>query len=135
MNTEMNLERAITIANGARQKAKELGVSISVSVVDTGGRVVLVMRGDGTGFLTPESSRAKALAAAAFKKSTKELVDFHKTNPAFWEAVPALFPEKVLPTTGAVPIFVSGQIIGAVGCGGGSPDQDHECAEAGAAKA
>jgi uncharacterized protein GlcG (DUF336 family) len=35
--------------------------------------------------------------------------------------------------TVCVPIIVNGRVIGAIGCGGGSPDEDHECASAGAA--
>jgi uncharacterized protein GlcG (DUF336 family) len=32
-----------------------------------------------------------------------------------------------------VPIVVKGRVIGAIGCGGGTGEQDHECAVAGAA--
>jgi uncharacterized protein GlcG (DUF336 family) len=32
-----------------------------------------------------------------------------------------------------VPILVNKRVIGAIGCAGGTPDQDHECAAAGAA--
>jgi len=39
---------------------------------------------------------------------------------------------KVLPSTGGVPIFVQGRLIGAIGCGGGIGEQDHQCAMAGA---
>ena len=33
---------------------------------------------------------------------------------------------------GGVPIVVGGRVIGAIGCGGGTGEQDHECAQAGA---
>jgi uncharacterized protein GlcG (DUF336 family) len=128
---ELNLELARKIADAAREKAGQLGIVITVSVVDEAGHLVLTMRGDGTGFLTPETSRGKAVAAAAFKKSTKELVDLQKVNPAFWTALPA-FANNILPTTGAVPIKQNARVIGAVGCGGGTAEQDHECALAGA---
>jgi len=128
---QLNLELAERIAKGARQKAEQLGIAITVSVVDGSGRLVLTMRGDGTGFLTADTSRGKAVAAAAFGLSTKEMVELQKSNPAFWTALPAFF-EGVLPTTGAVPIKDKGRVIGAVGCGGGTGEQDHECALAGA---
>jgi uncharacterized protein GlcG (DUF336 family) len=56
-----------------------------------------------------------------------------KTNPVFWAAVPAVSRGEALPSTGAVPIVGGGRVIGAIGCGGGTPDADHECALAGAA--
>jgi uncharacterized protein GlcG (DUF336 family) len=106
---------------------------MTVSVVDEAGRTVVTMKGDRTGFLTTETSRAKAVAAAAFRRSTRELVEIQKTNPVFWAAVPAVARGEALPSTGAVPIAIQGRVIGAIGCGGGSPEQDHDCASAGAA--
>jgi uncharacterized protein GlcG (DUF336 family) len=56
-----------------------------------------------------------------------------KTNPVFWAAVPAISSGTALPSTGAVPLLINGRVIGAIGCGGGTPEQDHESAAAGAA--
>ena len=39
---------------------------------------------------------------------------------------------EALPSIGAVPIVKGGKVIGAIGCGGGTGEQDHECAVAGA---
>ena len=130
---EMTLELADRAARAALAKAAAMNIAMTVTVVDEAGRLVVVMKGDGTGFLTTDTSRAKAVAAAAFKRSTRALVELHKGNPVFWSAVPAVARGEALPSTGAVPITVGGRVIGAVGCGGGSPDEDHECAEAGAA--
>ena len=127
---QLNLELAEKIAKAAFAKATQIGITITVSVVDAGGHLILTIRGDGTGFLTPETSRGKATAAAAFGIPTKQMVELQKTNPAFWTALPA-FASGVLPTTGAVPIKYNGLVIGAVGCGGGTGEQDHECAQAG----
>lgn len=128
---QLNLDIAEKAAAAARRKAKELGIAVTVSIVDAAGRLVLTMRGDGTGFLTTDTSKGKATAAAAFGLATKDMVELQKSNPAFWTALPA-FAEGVLPTTGAVPIKHNGQVIGAIGCGGGTGEQDHQCASAGA---
>jgi uncharacterized protein GlcG (DUF336 family) len=130
---EMNLEIAERTARAALAKAAAMNLAMTVSVVDEAGRLVLALRGDRTGFFTTETSRAKAVAAAAFKRSTRELVELQKTNPVFWSAVPAISRGELLPSTGAVPILLSGRVIGAIGCGGGTPEEDHECATAGAA--
>lgn len=132
---DMNLEIAERAARAALANAAALGISMTVSVVDEAGRLVLTLRGDRTGFLSTDTSRAKAVAAAAFKRSTRELVELQKTNPVFWAALPAVARGEALPSTGAVPIALDGRVIGAIGCGGGTPEQDHECASAGAAAA
>ena len=106
---------------------------VSASVVDESGRTVLIMRGDGAGFFSPETSRKKAVAAANFRKPTKELGEQAAKGSPFWAAVPAALAGEILPTIGAVPIIRAGRVIGAIGCGGGTGEQDHECAEAGAA--
>jgi uncharacterized protein GlcG (DUF336 family) len=132
---EMTLEIADRAARAALAKAAAMGIAITVSVVDEAGRLVVVMKGDRTGFLTAETSRAKAVAAAAFRRPTRELAEMQKSHPVFWGAVPAISRGEALPSTGAVPIVVGGRVIGAIGCGGGSADEDHECASAGAAAA
>ena len=132
---EMTLEIADRAARAALAKAAAMGIGMTVCVVDEAGRLVVTMKGDRTGFLTIDTSRAKAVAAVAFRRPTRELVELQKTNPVFWAAVPAVSRGEALPSTGAVPILANGRVIGAIGCGGGSPDEDHECASAGAAAA
>jgi uncharacterized protein GlcG (DUF336 family) len=132
---EMTLEIAERAAHAALAKAAAMNLAMTATVVDEAGRTVVVLRGDGTGFFTTETSRAKAVAAASFKRSTREMVELQKNNPVFWSAVPAVTRGEALPSTGAVPILLGGRVIGAIGCGGGSPDEDHECALAGAAAA
>jgi uncharacterized protein GlcG (DUF336 family) len=130
---ELNLEMAERAAKAAQAKAKALGTPMTVSVVDEGGRLVLMARGDGAGFLTPETSRGKAVAAAAFRRATKEMGELAAQHPVFWGNVADVVPGQILPSIGAVPIRAQGRVIGAIGCGGGTGEQDHECAEAGAA--
>lgn len=128
---EMTLEIAERAARSALSHAKAKGWTITVSVVDEAGRLVVTLRGDGTGFLTPETSRAKAVAAAAFRKATLDLAGMHQSNP-FWTALPAVSSGEAMPTGGAVPIRSGGRVIGAIGCAGGSAQEDHECASTGA---
>src|SRR5688500_4513407 len=129
---EMSLEIADRAAHAALTHAKSKGLSITVSVVDEAGRLVMTMRGDGTGFLTPETSKAKAVAAAAFRTATLDLAALHGANP-YRSAVPAVSAGFAMPTGGAVPIRKNGRVIGAIGCAGGTSQQDHESASAGAA--
>ena len=129
---ELTLEMAERAAKAALAKAKALGTVMTASVVDEAGRTVLVMRGDGAGFFSTRTSHAKAVAAANFRRPTIELGEMAQKGSAFWAAVPSVLPE-ILPSIGAVPIKKDGKCIGAIGCGGGTGEQDHECAAAGAA--
>ena len=129
---QMTLQVAETAVRAAQDKAKVLGTQMTVTVVDEAGRLVLSARGDGTGFFTPETSRAKAVAAAAFKRPTRELAEL-VAQGGFWALVPTVLQGQALPTLGGTPIVRGGQVIGGIGCGGGTGQQDQECSDAGAA--
>lgn len=127
---EMTAELAEKALKAAQAKARELGANMSVSVVDESGRLVMTIRGDGCGYASTETSLGKATLSAAFRRPSKAMAD--RGTSIFVQSLPALFPGQMLPSTGGVPVFKEGRCIGAVGCGGGTADQDHECASAGA---
>jgi glc operon protein GlcG len=128
---ELTLQMAETAVRTARERATALGTPMTITVVDEAGRLVLSSRGDGTGFLTPETSRAKAVAAAAFRKPTAELATQAKSS-VFWGFLPTVVQGQALPSAGGAPIVRNGRVIGGIGCGGGTGEQDQECADAGA---
>jgi len=129
---DLTLEMAETAVKAAQSKARALKAPMTVTVVDEAGRLVLSARGDGTGFFSTETSRAKAMAAASFRKRTAELADL-VAKGGFWSIVPTVLQGQILPTLGASPLVRGGRVIGAIGCGGGTGEQDQECADAGAA--
>ena len=129
---ELTLAMAEQAVRAAQEKAKALGTPMTITVVDEAGRLVLSARGDGTGFFTPDTSRGKAVAAAAFRRATGEMGKFIEDGTAFWTVMPTALRGEVLPTNGGVPIVRGGKVIGGIGCGGGTGEQDHECAVAGA---
>jgi uncharacterized protein GlcG (DUF336 family) len=131
---EMTLEIAEKALRAAQGKAKALSSPMSVTVVDEAGRLVLAARGDGTGFFSTETSRAKAVAAAAFRRPNSELAPL-AAQGGFWALVPTVLQGQILPTLGGTPIVRGGKVIGAIGCGGGTAEHDQECSNAGAAAA
>lgn len=132
---EMTLELAEKIAKAAHAKAREFKRSLSVAVVDESGRLVYYSRADGAGFFTFDTARAKAMAAASFKRTTQDITDHKDLNPLLWYSLPSVVPAQALPSPGGAPIWRDNRLIGAIGIGGGSPDEDHACALAGAAAA
>jgi uncharacterized protein GlcG (DUF336 family) len=130
---DITLDLAEQAVRAAQTKARALGSPMTITVVDEAGRLVLSARGDGTGFFTPETSRAKAVAAAAFRKSTTELSELASKGSPFWRTMPVIVEGQALPTPGGAPLVRHGRVIGGIGCGGGTGEQDQECADAGAA--
>ena len=51
---------------------------------------------------------------------------------AFWKTVPVILEGQALPTPGGTPLVRGGRVIGGIGCGGGTGEQDQQCADAGA---
>jgi glc operon protein GlcG len=129
---EMTLEMAERAARAAQDKARAIGAAMTVAVVDEAGRPVLIARANGAGFFTTETARLKAVAAAAFRRSTKEMGEMRAQGSMFWDALPSVLAGQVLPSIGGMPIRMDGRVIGGIGCGGGTGEQDHECAVAGA---
>ena len=71
-------------------------------------------------------------AAAELKRRTKGLAEL-AAQGGFWALVPTVLQGQALPTLGGTPIVSGGQVIGGIGCGGGTGQQDQECSNAGAA--
>ncbi len=125
----MNQAIAEQAVKAALAKAAELGISMSVAVVDESGTLVYFVKGDATGLHTFETARGKAITAAAFRRPTTEMLDSIRNNPAFWASLAKL---DMVPGAGGYPLAQHGVLIGAIGCGGGIGDQDEQCADAGA---
>lgn len=129
---EMTLEIAERAARAAQAKGKALGATITVTVVDESARLVYVAKADGSPVFSPDTSRAKAVAAAAWRKPTAGMSN-EKEKDGFWTLVSTILQGQVLLTPGGTPIVHGGKVIGAIGAAGGSGSEDQLCADAGAA--
>lgn len=126
----MNQDIAKRAGAAADAKARDLGMTISVAVVDESGNLVYFSRGDTCSFITFETAKGKAIMAAGFRRPTKDYIDHSRTNAALWSSV-ARSLDLVI-GSGGYPIVQNNVIIGGIGCGGALGDEDHLCAEAGA---
>ena len=107
---------------------KRFGFAALVVVGDGQGRVGF---GHGKAREVPEAI-TKATAAANFRASTADLAERAQKGSVFFATVAGVLPGQVLPSHGGMPIMAKGKVIGGIGCGGGTGEQDHECAIAGA---
>ncbi|MDA1347783.1 MAG: heme-binding protein [Chloroflexi bacterium] len=125
----VTLEAANRICDAAVAKATEMGVKISVSVVDSGTNLVAMKRMDGSIMLGVEGSRGKAVASALFGQPSSELEEL-ADRPVF-RALMTQMGGRLIMAIGAVPIVRDGEVIGACGVGGATGEEDVECAKAG----
>src|SRR3989475_8988604 len=117
-------------AAAAQEKCKQDGYRVTVAVVDRAGVLKVLMRGDGAGPHTTNSSSKKAYTAASLRRPTSELAELVAKTPALQGLRD--IDDKVLILGGGLPIEIGGEIVGAIG-GGGAPGShlDDACAQAG----
>ncbi len=132
----LTLAGARRIITGAEAKASELGLKVNIAVVDDGGHLLTFSRMDGARPASGYTAITKATTAATFRQATgpvgvppggepNVLLNLSLQNAA------AASGGKVTTLYGGVPVVVDDQIIGAVGVGGGTGEQDAEVARAG----
>ena len=125
----LNLEEAERILAAAKAKVQEIGVRLSVSVVDPRGDLIAMFRTDGASWRTPLISRGKAVAASCFGMSSKDLEE--RFSMPFMQGFMAMQGGHMIPGQGALPVFRNGELIGAAGGSGGSGQQDEDAVRAG----
>src|SRR2546422_11013464 len=128
----LTLAEANQVVQGALARAKELNIRISVAVCDAGGRLVAFNRMDGAIWAGAYGSQGKAIASAAFARPSGELAE--RAGSPIVQGIAAAEGGHMIPSQGAVPIIRNGAVEGACGVGGGTAQQDEDCARAGVAK-
>ena len=128
---ELRLADAAKIIEHAQAKAAELGIKVTVAVVDLGGLLVALGRMDGAPPLSAQIAEAKAVGAAMFLRDGEWLAQVAKDRPGFFAAADRLVRVPLVPGLGSALVKRGGDVIGAVGVSGGRPEQDLECAEVG----
>jgi uncharacterized protein GlcG (DUF336 family) len=128
----IKLEDARRIIAAAEKKAKEIGQPMNIAVADEGGNLVSHVRMDGAWLGSIDISIKKAYTSRAFDISTKDLAQHSQSGRQFF-GIHASNDGKIMIFAGGVPLKQSGKVIGAIGVSGGSGEQDHAVAEAGAA--
>jgi glc operon protein GlcG len=127
----LNLDEASQVIARAHAKATELGVHVTVAVVDEGGLLIALSRMDGAIPLSPQIAEAKAVGAAMLYRDGPALAELAKDRPGFFSVADRLVRVPIVPGLGSVLIKRDARVLGAVGVSGARPEQDQECAEAG----
>ena len=128
----LTLAEANQVIQAAIDKAREMKIRISVAVCDAGGRLVAFSRMDGAIWASVYGSQGKAIASVGFARPSGELTE--RAGTPIIQGIVAAEGGHMIPSQGAVPIIRNGVVEGACGVGGGTSQQDEDCARAGVAK-
>ena len=128
----LTLNDARKIIAAGEKKAEEIGQPMNIAVADSGGNLIAHIRMDGAWIGSIDISIKKAFTSRAFDITTKDLATHSQSGGQFF-GIHASNDGKIMIFAGGVPIKKDGKVVGAIGVSGGSGDQDHAVAEAGAA--
>jgi uncharacterized protein GlcG (DUF336 family) len=124
VSVRLTADGAWRLLNAAAEKAREMKVPQCISVVDAGGHLLAFFRMDGAFVLSIDTSLRKAMTAASYGEPTgnvREGIDLKL----------AIATEgRRINLPGGLPIIVDGQVIGGIGVGSGTGEQDRQVAAA-----
>jgi glc operon protein GlcG len=126
----ISLNQANRVLRATLKKADELGIKVSAAVVDDGGHLIAFQRQDGAIWASAYGSQGKAVASAGFARPSGVMQE-RATQPTP-AGINAASGGRMIMGQGAVPLLRNGTLVGAVGVGGGTSQQDEDCAAAGA---
>jgi len=120
---EISVDTAAKVAQACVEFAKKNNQAVTVFILTPTGQIVYAYRMDGQVPINIETARLKAESVLYTRDSTHTRANQVANNLSLqmrWA------PLGVFPVSGGLPILVDGQMIGAIGVGGGSKDE--ECA-------
>jgi glc operon protein GlcG len=121
---KLTVEGALKLLHAAIAKAAEIGVPECISIVDPGGHLLAFARMDGAFVQSIDSSLMKAMTAASYGEPTGNI-------PAGIDLKLAIATQgKRINLPGGLPIIIDGQVVGGIGVGSGTGEQDRVVAAA-----
>jgi glc operon protein GlcG len=124
----IGLERAKQVMAAAEAEAKKRNWKMNIAVVDTNGELVHFSRMEGAQIASVAISQGKARTAARYRRESRVFYNAFETGHPY---VSTLDP-TLIASPGGFPLVEGGKLIGAVGCSGGTGDQDAAVCKVGA---
>jgi len=124
----IGLEQAKQVLAAAEAEAKKRNWKMNIAVVDTNGEPVMFERMEGAQIASGSISIGKARTAARFRRETRLFYNAYETGHSY----PGTLDPTLTASPGGFPLVENGKLIGAVGCSGGTGDQDAAICKVGA---
>ncbi|WP_441997671.1 GlcG/HbpS family heme-binding protein [Microvirga sp. 2TAF3] len=125
--TPINLDRAKQILAAAENEARKRNWKMNIAVVDPNGELIHFARMDGAQLASIGISQNKARTAARWRRETRVFYNLFETNHPYVATLDPLLAAS----PGGFPLVEDGKLIGAIGCSGGTGDQDALVCKAG----
>ena len=123
----LGLESARTMTAAAEAEARRRGVGVVIVIVDNAGQVIQLTRMDDAQVASVNVGIGKARTAAIYRRPSKVFEDQVANG-----RIAALALAYATPLQGGVPVTVNGEVVGAIGVSGDTPQVDEEIAVVGA---
>ncbi len=123
----LSLADADRIINASIAAANEMGIKLSVAVVDAGGQLVSFKRMEGAIAVSATAAPGKAVGSVFFGRDSAQI---NPESPVM-QAIIASQGGRIIPAQGAIPIYLNGELVGAIGGSGGTAQQDEDCVRKG----
>ncbi|KGE07025.1 MULTISPECIES: GlcG/HbpS family heme-binding protein [Burkholderia] len=114
--------------DAARAEAARHGWPEAIAVTDPSGSLVAFAKMDDTQNASPEIALRKASTAARFRRDTRTFYNAYEGGHLYSSTL----DPSLAASPGGYPLLIGGRIVGAIGCSGGSGDQDADICKAGA---
>src|SRR5919205_2166119 len=119
---------ADAVIAAAERKAREQGSRVVIAVVDPHGEPIQLRRTPGAQIASSRVALDKARTAAIFVRPSREM-----EQQVTGGRLGALALHGAACLTGGIPLTLDGEVVGAVGTSGETPDEDEAISIAGAA--
>jgi glc operon protein GlcG len=124
----ITLDQAKRVMAAAELEAAKNSWNVVITILDSGGNMVMMHRFDNTQLASIEIAEAKARTALLFKRPSKALEDAVASGGA---GLRLLAVRSAAPLEGGLPIAHEGKIIGAIGVSGVLSAQDAQIGRVG----
>ncbi len=125
----ITLSETTSILQASEEKATEMGVPVTIVVVDGGGHIKGLHRMDRAAWFTVDVATAMAFTVTTFGRPGEDLIPLQ--DRPFFQTFSHMQGGKVLAALGSMPIKRGEDMIGGIGVSGGSGEQDLEIVKAG----
>jgi uncharacterized protein GlcG (DUF336 family) len=116
---------AHAVIDAAFAKAEEMGISVTVAVLDAGRELLAFARMDDAMLASIEVSQGKAYAAISLKKPTHLVAPDSEPGHSLW-GLEVTHQRPFITFGGGDVLRIGDEIVGAVGIAGGTPEEDVE---------
>jgi len=124
--TQISLATATKIARACRDWAASKGGTMSLYILDNAGEMVHMEHMDGQVYNNIRTALLKAQTSLKMREPTSVINAQLKNNPGNTPRYTSYF--GLFSNSGGIPIVVDGQMVGAIGVGGGAGGGDENCA-------